>query len=227
MSQLHRRPGIAAAVSSLVLASLSCAGGAAVARADTESSAAEAVPQVCKPSEYAADTYFPKPAFAGQTRAPAPASRLNYQVETVANGLVHPWSLAFLPDDRMLVTEKAGRLRIVSRSGELSAPLEGVPTLAKFPDGDGGVHDVLLDPQFATNRILYFTTYEIVCHRQVRRTRQRHTTASHKRKAQHHPTIHDRRLHQSSESQRDESSHDLRVQQQSSSIDSIGEDTAE
>jgi len=38
----------------------------------------------------------------------------------------------------------------------------GVPTLAKFPDGDGGVHDVLLDPQFATNRIVYFTTYEIV-----------------------------------------------------------------
>jgi glucose/arabinose dehydrogenase len=44
----------------------------------------------------------------------------------------------------------------------LAPPLEGVPTLAKFPDGDGGVHDVLLDPQFATNRILYFTTYEIV-----------------------------------------------------------------
>jgi len=62
----------------------------------------------------------------------------------------------------MLVTEKTGRLRIVSRSGELSSPLEGVPTLAKFPDGDGGVHDVLLDPHFATNRILYFTTYEIV-----------------------------------------------------------------
>jgi len=62
----------------------------------------------------------------------------------------------------MLVTEKAGRLRIVSRSGELSPPLEGVPLLAKFPDGDGGVHDVLLDPQFATNRVVYFTTYEIV-----------------------------------------------------------------
>lgn len=132
-------------------ASLYCAGGGAVAASQT-----------CKPSEYAADTYFPKPAFAGQTRAPAASSRVSYRVETVANGLVHPWSLAFLPDGRMLVTEKAGRLRIVSRSGELSPPLEGVPTLAKFPDGDGGVHDVLLDPQFATNRILYFTTYEIV-----------------------------------------------------------------
>jgi glucose/arabinose dehydrogenase len=87
---------------------------------------------------------------------------VSYKVETVASGLAHPWSLAFLPDRRMLVTEKTGRLRIVSRSGVLSPPLEGVPTLAKFPDGDGGVHDVLLDPRFATNRTLYFTTYEIV-----------------------------------------------------------------
>ena len=126
-----------------------------------ESKSAPAAAQVCKPSEYATDTYFPKPAFAGQTRAPVASSHVSYKVETVARGLAHPWSLAFLPDGRMLVTEKPGRLRIVSRSGALSAPLEGVPTLAKFPDGDGGIHDVLLDPQFATNRILYFTTYEI------------------------------------------------------------------
>jgi len=123
--------------------------------------AATEAAQSCKPSEYASDTYFPKPAFAGQTRAPSPASHVSYKLETVAHGLAHPWSLAFLPDGRMLVTEKAGHLRIVSRSGVLSPPVEGVPALAKFPDGDGGVHDVLLDPQFAANRILYFTTYEI------------------------------------------------------------------
>jgi glucose/arabinose dehydrogenase len=123
---------------------------------------AAAAPPVCKPSEYAADTYAPRPAFDGQTRAPTPASHVSYKVETIAEGLAHPWSLAFLPVGRMLVTEKTGRLRIISRSGVLSPPLEGVPTLAKFPDGDGGVHDVLLDPQFATNRTLYFTTYEIV-----------------------------------------------------------------
>jgi glucose/arabinose dehydrogenase len=151
-------------VAALVLASLSGTGGHADARVDTESNSieADAAPQRCEPSEYAADTYFPKSAFRGQTRAPTLLSRVSYRVETVAKGLVHPWSLAFLPDGRMLVTEKAGRLRIVSRSGELSSPLDGVPTLAKFPDGDGGVHDVLLDSQFATNRILYFTTYEIV-----------------------------------------------------------------
>jgi len=135
---------------------------AAAANAGAEPESGAAAPQACKPSEYAADTYFPKPAFAGQTRAPGSSSQVSYRVETVANGLAHPWSVAFLPDGRMLVTEKAGRLRIVSRSGELSPPLEGVPLLAKFPDGDGGVHDVLLDPQFATNRVVYFTTYEIV-----------------------------------------------------------------
>jgi len=133
---------------------------AASAAAELDSDAS--TPRVCRPSEYAADTYFPKPAFAGQTRAPASSSHVSYRIETVANGLAHPWSLAFLPDRRMLVTEKTGRLRIVSLAGDLSPPLEGVPSLAKFPDGDGGVHDVLLDPQFATNRIFYFTTYEIV-----------------------------------------------------------------
>lgn len=132
----------------------------AVAPLVSAATATEA-PQGCKPSEYASDTYFPKPAFAGQTRAPSPASQVSFKVDTVAHGLAHPWSLAFLPDGRMLVTERAGRLRIVSRSGVLSPPVEGVPVLAKFPDGDGGVYDVLLDPQFATNRILYFTTYEI------------------------------------------------------------------
>jgi len=130
-------------------------------RSEGRSPARSASP-VCKPSEYATDTYFPKPAFAGQTRAPAVASHVSYKVETVASGLAHPWSMAFLPDHRMLVTEKTGRLRIVSGSGVLGQPLEGVPALAKFPDGDGGVHDVLLDPQFATNRLFYFTTYEIV-----------------------------------------------------------------
>jgi len=128
---------------------------------DAAAESAASAAQVCKPSEYAADTYFPKPAFAEQTRAPAVTSHVSYRVETVASGLAHPWSLAFLPDNRMLVTEKDGRLRIVSRSGVIGSPLEGVPTLAKFPDGDGGVHDVLLDPQFASTRLLYFTTYEI------------------------------------------------------------------
>lgn len=65
------------------------------------------------------------------------------KVETVAGGLVHPWALAFLPDGRMLVTERPGRMRIVTSDGQLSAPIGGVPRV--FASGQGGLLDVVLD----------------------------------------------------------------------------------
>ena len=68
-----------------------------------------------------------RPAFPGQTRAPALTTNTQFQVVTVAKGLDHPWSLAFLPDGRMLVTERVGRLRIVGKDGQISAPASGVP----------------------------------------------------------------------------------------------------
>lgn len=79
-------------------------------------------------------------------------------VQTLANGLEHPWGLAFLPDGRMLVTERPGRLRIVSREGRLSKPLAGVPQV--FAKGQGGLLDVALDPDFASNRLLYLSYAE-------------------------------------------------------------------
>ena len=75
-------------------------------------------------------------------------------VETVAGGLSHPWALAFLPDGRMLVTERPGRLRIVTRDGKLTAPLAGLPRVSA--SGQGGLHDVVLDRDFAQNRTIYF-----------------------------------------------------------------------
>lgn len=75
-------------------------------------------------------------------------------VETVAGGLMHPWGLAFLPDGRMLVTERPGRMRIVTRDGQMSAPLGGVPQ--PFAAGQAGLLDVALDQDFANNRALYF-----------------------------------------------------------------------
>ena len=78
--------------------------------------------------------------------------------ETVAKGLAHPWGLAFLPDGRFLVTERPGRLRLVSKTGEVSKPLTGVPEV--FAKGQGGLLDVALDPDFASNRLVYLSYSE-------------------------------------------------------------------
>jgi glucose/arabinose dehydrogenase len=78
----------------------------------------------------------------------------DFALETVAKGLDHPWSLAFLPDGRMLVTERPGRIRIVARDGKLSPALAGVPKV--FAASQGGLHDVILDRDFGQNRTIYF-----------------------------------------------------------------------
>jgi glucose/arabinose dehydrogenase len=75
-------------------------------------------------------------------------------VQTVATGLVNPWSLAFLPDGRMLVTERPGRIRLVTQKGQLSPPLKGVPEA--WASGQGGMLDVIIDKSFAQNGTIYF-----------------------------------------------------------------------
>src|SRR5690606_41629307 len=77
------------------------------------------------------------------------------RVVTVAKGLENPWALQFLPDGRMLVTERPGRIRIVARDGSLSAPLANVPEV--FASGQGGLLDLHLDSDFASSRRLYFS----------------------------------------------------------------------
>lgn len=92
-------------------------------------------------------------------KSPTPQSTPNVlRTETVASGLVHPWGLAFLPDGRMLVTERPGRLRIVESNGTLSAPISGVP--AVLAQGQGGLLDVALDADFASNQLVYLTYAE-------------------------------------------------------------------
>jgi glucose/arabinose dehydrogenase len=81
-------------------------------------------------------------------------------VRTAANGLDHPWALAFLPDRRMLVTERPGRMRIVGEDGTLSPALAGVPKV--FASGQGGLLDVVLDRSFAQNHTIYFCYAEPV-----------------------------------------------------------------
>ncbi|QHO78554.1 hypothetical protein ACH79_02995 [Bradyrhizobium sp. CCBAU 051011] len=76
------------------------------------------------------------------------------EVRTVARGLVNPWALAFLPDGKMLVTERPGRMRLVSAEGQISPPLKGVPEV--WASGQGGLHDVVTDKSFAQNKTIYF-----------------------------------------------------------------------
>jgi aldose sugar dehydrogenase len=76
------------------------------------------------------------------------------EVRTIARGLANPWALAFLPDGKMLVTERPGRMRIVTTEGQFSPPLKGVPDV--WASGQGGLHDVLIDESFAQNRTIYF-----------------------------------------------------------------------
>lgn len=76
------------------------------------------------------------------------------EVRTFASGLVHPWGLTFLPDGRLLVTERPGRMRIVSAEGQLSPPLQNVPQA--WASGQGGLLDVIADKGFAQNSTIFF-----------------------------------------------------------------------
>jgi len=92
-------------------------------------------------------------------RSPTPASTPGVvRAETYASGLVNPWALAFLPDGRLLVTERPGRLRIVARDGSLGEPVSGLPAIAAR--GQGGLLDVAIDPRFASNQLVYVSFAE-------------------------------------------------------------------
>ena len=100
-------------------------------------------------------------ALAGLLALPAPAQTVQSEkhalrVVTLVRGLQHPWSIAFLPDGRMLVTERPGRLRIVGRDFKLDPiPVEGLPAVTAA--GQGGLLDVVLHPQYAQNGWVYWS----------------------------------------------------------------------
>src|SRR5262249_479023 len=82
-----------------------------------------------------------------------PSSAGNLKIQTVASGLVNPWSLAFLPDGRMLVTERPGRMRFVAMDGRLSPPIGNVPKV--YAVGQAGLMDVLLARDFAQSHTIF------------------------------------------------------------------------
>ncbi|MDB4907814.1 MAG: hypothetical protein JWO05_2598 [Gemmatimonadetes bacterium] len=91
--------------------------------------------------------------------SPQPKSRAGVvQAVTVASGLEHPWALQFLPDGRLLVTERPGRLRLVTMDGHVSSPITGVP--AVYHQGQGGLLDVAIDPDFTSNHLVYLSFSE-------------------------------------------------------------------
>jgi glucose/arabinose dehydrogenase len=90
--------------------------------------------------------------------AASAAAQAQVEPVVVARGLASPWALAFLPDGRMLVTEKAGRLRIIGADGRAGPPLEGLPPVAA--SGQCGLLDVVVDPQFAENGLIFWTFAE-------------------------------------------------------------------
>jgi aldose sugar dehydrogenase len=117
-----------------------------------------AVPVRAQERAKASDYPAPTPAFPGQTNAPAPAKpSAAITVETVVARLSSPWSMAFLPDGKFLITERNGTMRTATKEGVYSAPIAGVPDVKVV--AAQSLHDVALDPNFAKNRLIYFTYF--------------------------------------------------------------------
>lgn len=107
----------------------------------------------------AANTNY-QPAFAGQTRANGAKTSTPYVSEVVTSSLTSPWGITSLPDGRLLVTEKAGTMRIISTNGTVSNAITGLPSVNS--GGQGGLLGVCVDPQFTSNRMVYWVFSENV-----------------------------------------------------------------
>ena len=113
-------------------------------------------PQNPEAGTAAPDGYAPIPEWLGQTRAPRPAKTAAYQVEPVASGLMGAFCFGFLPDGRLIVGERAGRIHIVGKDGRVSDPIGGLPSDI-WARGPQGLFEVRPDKDFGSNRAIYFT----------------------------------------------------------------------
>jgi len=124
----------------------------------SEGAGAQAVASGAPVETQAANNPQQTPAFPGQTRAPGLTTETRMVVSTVASGLENPWGLALLPDGRWLVTEKPGRMRIITADGQKGEPIAGLP--AVDARGQGGLLDVKVGPTFAQDRMIYWSYAE-------------------------------------------------------------------
>ncbi|EKQ71210.1 glucose/sorbosone dehydrogenase [Leptolyngbyaceae cyanobacterium JSC-12] len=129
---------------------LICASGIAVSAI-----AACSFTQTSPNASNAQTTHSPTPETTTPTSTPGKISAVSFRKTTVLSGLEHPWSMAWLPDGAMLITERPGRLRIVRDRTLDPVPVAGVPTVLAF--NQGGLMDVSLHPRFAENQFVYLT----------------------------------------------------------------------
>jgi glucose/arabinose dehydrogenase len=159
MSRLTSIPAI------VLIAALPACGGSPPADSSTAQAAesgaaiATSAPAQCKPLETRSPNASKQsPARPDQTRACGVSSNVAFDVTVVAKGLANPWAVEPLPGGDFLVTEKSGRLRIVSASGNIGQPIAGLPRVDAR--GQGGLLDVALSPTFDTDRTIYWSFSE-------------------------------------------------------------------
>ena len=139
---------LASTVSLMVLAA------ACGARGESDATTASGAQLETRPANGQGQT----PAFAGQTRARGVRTEATLVSTVVAAGLEHPWSLALLPDGRWLVTERPGRLRVITADGQKGEPVTGLPAVSAR--GQGGLFEVAVGPSFASDRLIYWAYAE-------------------------------------------------------------------
>jgi glucose/arabinose dehydrogenase len=151
-----------AAASLVVLAGAGCGGSGGQPEstaAEAPASGSPAQPGQCRPLETRPrNAAGLEPAFPEQTRACAARSEGAFDVVVVARGLEHPWAVEPLPNGDLLVTERPGRLRLVSAAGEVGAPITGLPRVDARRQG--GLLDVALSPAFASDRTIFWSYAE-------------------------------------------------------------------
>ena len=94
------------------------------------------------------------PLYPGQTSAPLAPKSARFVVTDFVVGLNRPWAMAHLPNGNMMITEVPGRIRIITPEGNVSDPIKGVPAVRAW--GSRGLNDIILDPGFEKNRMIYF-----------------------------------------------------------------------
>src|ERR1700687_1787785 len=117
---------------------------------------AQAGPPKPEDGSAAPDGYAPVPQWPGQTRAPRPLNTAGYDVQTVAEGLTGAFCFSLLPDGRIIVGERPGRIKIIGKDGKISEPIEGLPS-DLWARGAQGLFEVRPDRAFATNRTIYLS----------------------------------------------------------------------